>query len=182
MSGRAKGKPVFYWDSCVFLAWINGERTWSDEVISGLQYLAAQVSSGSVVLVTSAITRTEIYTSNMTPEQKKLYNDVLLRKNFVEYDVNPKIADRASSIREYYHARSIDMDLPDAIHGATAPAAEAEVMWTLDGEGRRKRPSKLLSMNGNLAGSPLAIYSPAAAKKPQPPRDLFAQQPDADDE
>ena len=46
------------------------------------------------------------------------------------------------------------METPDSIHLASAILYEAEVFYTFDGEGKKKRPTraKLLSLSGDVAG------------------------------
>ena len=73
-------------------------------------------------------------------------------------------ADRAHEIRDYYKSKGRVMETPDSIHLASAILYEAEVFYTFDGEGKKKRPTraKLLSLSGDVAGHDLTIRRPYA--------------------
>ena len=49
------GKPIIYWDSCVFLAWIKDENRPNDEM-DGVYDVAQKIQNDQCVLLTSSIT------------------------------------------------------------------------------------------------------------------------------
>src|SRR5689334_25204883 len=96
MSGRYK----YYWDTCVFLAWLKGNEKWPPELLQGIQDVADAVASNDVMLFTSTITRCEVFLSTLTQEQKEKFAGVLRRRNIREIAPDLRITDRAASIRE----------------------------------------------------------------------------------
>lgn len=65
MSGKTK--PIIYWDTCIFLAWIKEEKPPQRKPgdIEGIEWIAGKVTSGEMLLFTSVITHTEVLASKM---------------------------------------------------------------------------------------------------------------------
>lgn len=162
------GKRIVYWDSCVFITYLKGEPCWGQEVIDGINETVQDFDSGQCVLATSTLTRVEILQGFLDAEQKKKLKDFFSRRGFFEQNLTPKIADRASSIRDYYAnlKPSVKLLTPDSIHLATAILLQVDVLNTLDGAGARTRPINLLRLNGNVAGYNLNICKPTCRPKP----------------
>jgi predicted nucleic acid-binding protein len=156
---RQTGKPKYYWDSCIFIAWLQNEPR-EPEVVEGIEEVVAGVHNGRSILCTSVLTQTEVLESRLPTEAAELFKNIFRRRNVVQIDVDPRIAARAREIREYYASRSIKIRTPDSIHLATAILYKVDEFHTFDGSGKRQRPSDILALNGNVAGYPLVIIVP----------------------
>jgi hypothetical protein len=155
------GKTYIFWDTCVFIAWLNDEKQkWSPEVLRGIKDVADQVHANEVHLVVSTLMRTEIFIGQLDLETKQKFSGFLQRSNVHEIAPDMRITDRASSIREYYNRRSEKIKAPDAIMLATSILYRVDEMQTMDGLETNKRYTKLLALNGDVAGYPLVIVPP----------------------
>jgi hypothetical protein len=142
------GKPIIYWDTCVFIAWLKNEiHVWGPIVMGGIDDVFQMVGRNEAYLVTSAITRSEIFLSTLTLEQKQKFADILRRKNVDERAADFKVTDRASELRFGFSIKT-----PDAIHLATATIAGADELQTLDGLNPKtgKCNNGMLGLNGRL--------------------------------
>lgn len=158
------GKKTYYWDSCSFIAWIDGGKGHPKDVIDGLDAIAKEVTENRATLCTSVVTETEVLEGKLTPDQVTKFQNLFKRRNVIRISVDHRIARKASEVRNYYHQRSIKISTPDAQHLATALIYGVDEFNTLDGNGERKRPNQLLRLNGNVAGEPLHIRVPVATQ------------------
>src|SRR6266496_4414456 len=161
------GRRRIYWDTTVWLAWLNDERKWPASVVAGIQEAVYEVEMNEAILFTSAVTRGEIYFGTLTPDQKAMYAKLMRRTNVQEINADPRIMDRVSAIREYHDARGRKIKTPDATHLATAVLYRADEFLTMDGlqaEGSKHR--KLLALNGDVGGYDLKIVHPYPRKTP----------------
>jgi predicted nucleic acid-binding protein len=150
------GKPVIYWDTCVFIAWLKDEQNkWPSAIWQGIQDVADLVQTGQAILVTSTLIRTEVFLGTLTSEQKLKFQGILRRKNVQEVAPHMRITDRASSIRETHRIKT-----PDAIHLATAILYDVDEMQTMDGWHEDGKRDGLLALNGNVANNKLWITEP----------------------
>ena len=79
------GKPVIYWDTCVFIAWLKEERDkWPPAIWQGIQDVADLAQIGQAILVTSTLIRTEVFLGTLTLEQKQKFAGILRRTNVQE--------------------------------------------------------------------------------------------------
>ena len=155
-------KKIYYWDSCAFIAWLDGGEGHHPEVIAGLDEIAKEVNEKRAILCTSVNTSTEILQGKLTPEQSIRLQNLFKRRNVSRINVDDRIAQKASGIRNYYNERNVRIKTPDAQHLATAIIYEVDEFHTLDGYGERQRPNQLLALNGDVAGYPLHIRVPTA--------------------
>ncbi len=175
------GKRMLYWDACVFIAHLKNETCWGAEITAGIDQARDEIDQGKWILLTSSLTRSEIFQGALSPEQKQRFTSLFGRRNIVQQDVTPKIADHACLIREYYHKQEqrIKILTPDAIHLATAFNHPVDEVWTLDGAGAtRARPSHLLRLgrNAQIAGKRLIVRTPAVFTMPATsPEDVSAK-------
>ncbi len=150
------GKPVIYWDTCVFIAWLKDETDkWPPAIWQGIQDVADLVNVGQAILVTSTLIRTEVFLGTLTLEQKQKFAGILRRRNVQEVAPHMRIADRASAIREKHKIKT-----PDAIHLATAILYGVDEMQTMDGWHEDGKCDGLLALSGNVAGYNLWITEP----------------------
>jgi predicted nucleic acid-binding protein len=149
-----KAKRI-YWDSCVFISYISGEKRNKFEV-AGIDDVVRDVDLNKAILVTSVVARVEVL-RDLGDKRDKFIN-VLLNPSIQEIDVNKVIGQMAGDIR--YQFQQIGMSrlmTPDAIHLATALWAEVDEFHTFDGSG--KQPG-LLSLNEHELLKGLKIVKP----------------------
>ena len=170
------GKPIIYWDTCVFLALIKDEKRPNNEM-DGVNDVANKLYKDHITLLTSDITEGEILASMLSDEAKQKLKDMFKRRNCRSVSADKKVNRLASEIRDYYQQqKAIDglptLLLPDAIHLATAILYSADELHTFDGNDDRNRRRALLPLNGNVAGHTLKICKPPIPAPP-PPLPLF---------
>ncbi len=159
------GKPVIYWDTCVFIAWLKDEKDkWPPAIWQGIEDVANLVQIGQAILVTSTLIRTEIFLGTLTLEQKQKFAGILRRKNVQEVAPHMRITDRASTIREKHRIKT-----PDAIHLATAILYDVDEMQTMDGWHEDGKRDGLLALSGNVAEYKLVITEPYPRGTPSTP-------------
>ena len=168
-----RGKPIIYWDTSVFLAWIKDEKRRNNEM-DGVNDVANKIHKDHVILLTSTITTAEILESTLTEVAKQRLTDLFKRKNFQQVAADGRVMKLSHEIRDYYQQRK-DIDqlptvtTPDAIHLATAIIYAASEFHTFDENNELRKRRALLPLNGNVAGYHLIICKP-----PLPPQqDLF---------
>jgi predicted nucleic acid-binding protein len=161
------GRRVFYWDANVFIAWLKGETCWPTGVIIGMDDVAREVHANKAILFTSTLTSTEIFQGSLTKAEKEKLSLLLQRSNVNQIAPDPRVADRASAIREFYNSLGNKIKTPDAIHLATAIIYKADEMQTMDGlELKSTKKTKLLTLNGDVAGYKLSIVNPYPLNSP----------------
>jgi hypothetical protein len=106
---------IVYWDTCIFLAWMNDETRQAGEM-EGLGKIAELVLRAEVTLVTSTITRAEILQSKTSPDAMKKYDGLLRRSNVVPQNVDLPIAKLTSELMDFYIDSDFELLTPDAIH------------------------------------------------------------------
>lgn len=154
------GKPVYYWDSCLFIAWmLNEKREVGD--MEGLAEVVSMVDAQTCLIVTSVTTRGEVLDSSMTAASGEKFRSLVGHPSFTFANVSFPISDLASQIRDYYkwmRPQSMNVKLPDATHLATAIAYGVDEFHTFDA-------SDLLRFDGNVGGHRLKICKPSAVQK-----------------
>lgn len=161
-------KPLYYWDSCIFIAWLKDEKRPPREM-EGVTEAAEKIHTNQATLMTSVFTRTEVLECTLSEEAKAKFADLFKKRNFQLVDLNSRIADLAHSIRDYYADRirkGLDqkpgLTQNDSVHLATAIHYQADEFHTFDdGE---KGGMSLLKLDGNVAGHPLKICKPQAVQ------------------
>lgn len=164
------GKPIIYWDSCIFLSWIKDENRPNNEM-DGVNDVAEKIFKDHAILLTSDITIGEILDSTLDDVAKQKLKDIFKRRNCRSVAADRRVNNLASEIRDYYQQQKQTyalptLTLPDAIHLATAIIYSANEFHTFDGKDERNRRRALLPLNGDVAGKyPLVICKP-----PLPPQ------------
>lgn len=160
---------LVYWDTCVFLAWMNDEKRDAGDM-EALGKIASLVERAEVILITSTITRAEILQSKTAPDAMKKYDSLLRRSNVVPQNVDLPIAKLTSELMDHYLNTDFELLTPDAIHLATAIHYNAAEFQTFDGVNPKQTPRNvkrytrcgLLNLNGNVAGRTLKVIRPSA--------------------
>lgn len=134
-----------YWDSCAFLGWLKGE----EDKLRECQSVLEEAVSGKLQIVTSTLTLAEVlWMKKPAPPQRISKEDRdLVRKAFegdwlILWELDRGLAERAQDV-VWDH----DVQPKDAIHVATALAAEVSQLDTFDGP--------LLARSGQIEGLPI---------------------------
>ena len=151
------GKKKYYWDSCIFIAWLKNEKHNPGE-IEGIEAIAKLVMENKADLFTSELTRTEVLEGKMASEERERFQKLFQRRNVISVDLGSRVMDLSRTIREWNH----DISTQDSIHLATAILYEADEFHTTDGGGKRKRKGDLIPLSGNVAGHKLKICTPTS--------------------
>ena len=146
-----KNKPKYYWDACIFLAWLLDEKRSPGEM-EGLTEVASLIAQSNAFLVTSVITRVEVLECTLSGEAKRSFDDFFKRRNIIMVNVDRNITDLAHEIRNHYKTQNKKLTSPDSIHLAAAITYGADQFHTFD--------DPLLRLNGKVAGYPLVICKP----------------------
>jgi predicted nucleic acid-binding protein len=158
-------KPLVYWDTCVFLGYLQQTKgRYAD-----LSKILAEAENNRILLCTSAITITEAAfidrNANTSPEEIEQQGKII--KDFFRRDcVNIVWADQlvaqeaADILRRYKGLTPLD-----AIQVATALFANVPCLYTYDGANKagKRRSGKLLTFDGKIrlpGKGPLSIKTP----------------------
>jgi predicted nucleic acid-binding protein len=144
-------KPKYYWDACIFLAWLQDERPPRRKPgeMEGLAEIVDEVERGDAVVVTSALTQTEVLSADFTEEQKTRFDRAFQRPSCVVVNVDQRIARLASEIRDRFRGEGKRIQTPDAVHMASALIVGADALHTFD--------DKLLGLDGQvLSATPVS--------------------------
>ena len=131
MPGRP---PIYYWDACLFLAWVNDEQRPSGQM-DGVREVIARARRREVTIMTSVITAVEVLSAKLPIGVESLLAGLMNRVTRVGVDT--KVASVAHDLRDHYAANS-DMfqgktlSTPDAIHLASAILFRASDGATVD--------------------------------------------------
>lgn len=157
--------PLYYWDTCLFLAWLKDEERPTGEM-DGVRELIDLSRRREIKLMTSTLTLVEVLSSKIPAGFDSLFTNLLKRVNRVSVDI--KVAGIAHDLRNYYASRQTEfgnktLSTPDAIHLATAILHRADEFHTFDNEGSSKNLG-LIPLSGDVAGNRLKICKPVATR------------------
>lgn len=157
--------PLYYWDTCSFLAWLKDEERPTGEM-DGVRELIELSRRREIRLMTSTLTSVEVLSSKIPAGFDNLFKNLLKRINRVSVDI--KVAAIAHDLRDFYVSRQAEfgnktLSTPDAIHLATAILFRADEFHTFDDKGSSKSLG-LIPLSGNVAGNRLTICRPVATR------------------
>ncbi|EQD51504.1 hypothetical protein B1B_10993 [mine drainage metagenome] len=152
----AGNNPLYYWDTCLFLAWLKDEARTSGEM-DGVREVVERSKRRDCRLMTSVLTTVEILQAKIPAGVDTLLSGLM--KRMLRVGVDTKVAQLAHDIRNHF-AKEDDRSLktPDAIHLASAILHRADEFHTFD--------EQLIAMSDNVAGHRLVICKPIA-RNPQ---------------
>ncbi|MEP9348301.1 PIN domain-containing protein [Xanthobacter sp. KR7-225] len=164
----AGAEPIYYWDTCLFLAWIKDEQRKTGEM-DGVREVIERFKRREVKLITSTLTTVEVLQSRLPVGMERLFNDFM--KRITRIGMDTKVAAMAHDIRDHYQRHSSQfgdkkLTTPDSIHLATAIMYRATEFHTFDDGGSGSKSIGLLGLSGNVGGHRLTICKPQA-KNPQ---------------
>lgn len=140
---------LIYWDSDAFLAWLQNEPGKAEFCEGTIK----RAEAGEVLIVTSALTITEVLWMRGAPKVSRDKAQILrrfFRRSFIRVrNVTRAVAENAQEIVWDYNIRP-----KDALHVATALDAKAIALETFD-EG-------LINKTGTVGEPPLVIRKPIA--------------------
>lgn len=161
---------VFYWDTCVYIAYLKGEQSHGEPHVSSLAQMAKDNFEQKNRIVTSVITLTEVLSSKLTPDEEEAFLKTFKRVNHVLYDVDYGIATKARKFRDAFlkHPSGKTLSSPDAIHAATAIILQADEMNTFDDGQKDKKYLGLLELSKHAGVENLLICKPYLPPPPPP--------------
>ncbi len=164
----AGAEPIYYWDTCLFLAWIKDEERKNGEM-DGVREVIERFKKREVKIITSVLTNVEVLQSRLPVGMERLFVDFM--KRISKLGMDTKVASLAHDIRDYYMRNASQYDgktlsTPDAIHLATAILYRANEFHTFDDGGSSSKSIGLIKLSGNVGGNRLKICKPEA-KNPQ---------------
>jgi hypothetical protein len=172
------GKRLYYWDSCVLLAWIQDEKRENPADMAGVARVAEAYERGDVRLTTSVIADIEVLPSDFTDEQRDKYTKVFRPGGFDQQGITSPIVALARKIRDTTKQQNITISTPDAIHLATAMTVNVDAFHTFDGTGTGKKKRKLLPLSGNAIVEGMLVCVPDhKSPPPKTAQGLGAQLP-----
>lgn len=165
------GKPIVYWDSCAFIAFLKGEACHGDDVSAALKSQAGAFDRGEIVLATSTIGIAEVISANLGSAVQDELEGIVRRKNFHTIPVNDTIARDAARLRTHCHkaARASStgdpylLAMPDAVHVVSAMRIGAAVLVTLD-----KNDKSVTASRRELGMTSVARFYPVPDLHPVP--------------
>ncbi len=148
----AGADPLYYWDTCLFLAWLKDETRKSGE-IDGVREIIERSKKRDCRIMCSVITTVEVLQATIPAGVDTLFHGLMKRVSRVGVDT--KVAHMAHDIRNHCKINgSKVIETPDALHLATAILHRADEFHTFDDE--------LLTLSGKVAGHRLVICKPVA--------------------
>lgn len=156
--------PIYYWDTCLFLAWLKDEERPTGEM-DGVREVIERAKRREVKIITSVLTITEALECHLPAGVKRLYEGLMKRVTRISMDI--KVADVAHELRNHYSAdpkkyNDKTLATPDAIHLATAILYRSNEFHTFDGGKKSGKHLGLLQLSGDVAGHRLTICKPTA--------------------
>lgn len=148
-------QPVYYWDTCIFLAWLKDEERRTGEM-DGVRDIIQRMKRRDVKLMTSVLTIIEVLETKIPVGIDSAFKDLLKRMSRQGVDI--RVASLASDLRNHYAKNGRSLHVPDAVHLATAIHYRADEFHTFD--------EQLIAFSGNVGDHRLIICKPET-KAPQ---------------
>lgn len=150
---------TYYWDACLFLAWLKDEKRRQGEM-EGIREQVERVRRNEIRVITSALTYSEVTAAKIPNETADAFANVMQRKNIRLIDVSVPIARKAGELKDFYAAKGGKrLGTPDAIHLATAIIYQAKEFHTFD-QNNSGGTLGLIPLSGDVAGHNLTICKP----------------------
>jgi predicted nucleic acid-binding protein len=151
--------PLYYWDTCLFLAWLKDEERKTGEM-DGVREIIERAKRREVKLMTSVLTSVEVLSARIPAGLETLFAGLMRRIN--RQGMDTKVASLAHDLRNFYAQKGgKTLSTPDAIHLATAILYRADEFHTFDNENSNKSLG-LIPLSGDVGGHKLIICKPQA--------------------
>lgn len=150
-------KPKYYWDACIFFAWLNNEEAiHGTAVIDGIVDMAKQYDDNTIVLMSALATKTEVFDFKLkTQYARDEFSKRFQRDNFLWILADERVTDKSRSLRDFHAKKGVTLDANDCIHLAAAIVYKADVLYTLDGNSPTPKPNSLLLLDGHAGYPPI---------------------------
>ncbi len=158
-------EKVYYWDACIYLAWLNEETTHGEECLRAISSIATENRERKNTVITSAITYCEVL--GLIEEREKVFRGSFRSQDHTAYDVDSAIAIKARELRSHFIQNpegNRKLATPDSIHLATAILYKADEFWTFDDGKKDKKSIGLLNLNRHPALGGLVVCKPYIAQ------------------
>ena len=157
------GSERYYWDSCVFLAWLRNETERPEAEMAAIKAYVREIEKRNVRVLTSAIMYTEVTDHKLPVGVDEQFFELTRRSNVQVVAADIRVAKMARDLRDHYSMRADEfngktLSTPDAIHLATAILYKATEFHTLDGSNRKSLG--LLGLDGDVGGHALRVCKP----------------------
>ena len=155
--------PFYYWDTCLFLAWLKDEERRTGEM-DGVRDIIQRMKRRDARVMTSVLTSVEVLAARIPVGIDSPFKGLLKRVSQVSMDI--RVASLAHDLRNHYAMAGRSLKTPDAIHLATAIHYRVDEFHTFD--------DQLISLSGNVGGHKLAVCKPVTIapqldlRKPKP--------------
>lgn len=90
---------VYYWDTCLFLAWLKDEERPTGEM-DGVREIIERSQRKEVKIVTSVLTKVEVLSGKIPVGMDTLFSGLMKRIHPLSMDI--KIAQVAHDLRDHY--------------------------------------------------------------------------------
>jgi predicted nucleic acid-binding protein len=152
-----------YWDSCMFISLLTGK---DKQRIETIRSLLKQEAKGHIKIVISTFVIVEVRPDQpgiLAQNQFKMVTEIFESDRLDYRPLTPYLAQQAQNI-----GKDFPKLLPvDCVHIATAIEAKANVLFTFDGSGaKRRRPSDMIAHSRKIGNPPLLIREPFIPKGP----------------
>lgn len=164
------------WDTCIFLAWLNGENRAAGEM-EGVEQNLAKIEAGECNLVAASLIHAEIRQARLSDDARQKLEGFLKRSNVEVAAGTAPVMQLAGELCQYYDQQKLTdglppLGMPDAIHLATGIIYQVKAFYTFDKRGN-PRWRGLIPLSGNVAGHPLTICTPPYTPPPPTQIKLF---------
>ena len=125
----------YYWDSCLFIAWLQNEVRSDPRDMPGLEEVLKQNEEGKVIIVTSLLTALEVLGKPPSLESAGKFLDACRKPELQVIQPNRKIIETALKLRLTAKPNPNSpklLGLLDAVHLATAMVTEVDELQTFD--------------------------------------------------
>jgi len=162
----AGGSPVYYWDTCIFLAWLKNETARKPGEMDAIEKCLESFRRRELSLMTSVLTITEITVAKIPAGVEEQLDELMRRPNFTRIAADIRVAKLARDIRNYYLIREDKyggktITVPDSLHLATAILYRANEFHTFDkNDSPKYNALGLLPLSGDVGGHNLVICKP----------------------
>jgi hypothetical protein len=93
------GSPLFYWDACLFLAWLKDEERKGGEM-DGVREIIKRMRRRDAKIMTSVLTTVEVLSARIPAGMDTLFRDLIKRLNRQSMDI--RVAAIAHDLRNHY--------------------------------------------------------------------------------
>jgi predicted nucleic acid-binding protein len=126
------GKPVYYWDSCLFLTVIRNEKH-VPNILQGAIHIQSLHDKYECYLLTSVLVDIEVLEAMNNQKAMEVFRGILRKTNSLKIAIDSRVINLARDIRNKCKQANITVPrVPDAIHVATGILYKVDEFHTSD--------------------------------------------------